>query len=59
MQLPYSTLAPSGFYCGSGEIMSGCCGFLANALGHWCAVACEPAAFEEFIVGAENLLKCT
>lgn len=53
----YPTLH-SGLYCGSGDVVAGCCGLLASALECWCVVACEPAAFEEFIVGVENLLKC-
>lgn len=52
-------LLPGGLCCGSGDSVAGCSGLLASALDCWCAVACEPAAFEEFIVGAGNLLKCT
>lgn len=55
----FCPLLSRGLCCGSGDIVAGCCGLLASTLEYWCAVPREPAAFEEFIVGVENLMKCT
>lgn len=55
----FCPLLSSVLYCRSGDIVAGCCGLLPSTLEYWCAVPREPAAFEEFIVGVENLMKCT